>query len=243
MLGDAADFGRAATHAQHLVTGCVAEAVVDQLEPIEVQEEHRRSAGRDPVARIEVIFQQLTQLSPVGEAGEVVLRRADRELRGGADDQLSGPVLGPGQQQGEQEHTAGQHQPAPEERVVRHVIAVRDALRLGEIEGPGAAVELPGHDSVLPARRGVEVVRRHRALLQLGTVVLDRHRVPGPEHAAGFAGEGRHVERDGRVADHVGPTILGRRRRLAVIGGAEQEGEDRRMIHVGTDTQRQRERL
>ena len=65
--------------AQQLVADRVAEAVVDRLEVVEIDEDHRELAVVAPAAR-ERQRQAILEQRPVGEAGEVVVERLVAEL-------------------------------------------------------------------------------------------------------------------------------------------------------------------
>ena len=62
---------------EQLVADRVAEAVVDGLEVVEVDEQH---AGRPPVPRIDRLVDQLGEHRAVGEAGERVVERLVAEV-------------------------------------------------------------------------------------------------------------------------------------------------------------------
>ena len=65
--------------AQQLVANRVAEAVVDRLEVVEIDEDHRELAVVAPAAR-ERQRQAILEQRPVGEAGEVVVERLVAKL-------------------------------------------------------------------------------------------------------------------------------------------------------------------
>ena len=56
--------------AQQLVADLVAEGVVDVLEPVDVEEEH---GDRRPVGPLQLGVDELVQVRPVGQLGEVVV--------------------------------------------------------------------------------------------------------------------------------------------------------------------------
>ena len=70
---------RSATCLQQLVAGVVAEAVVDLLEPVEVDEQHREDAPGALRAR-ERLVEPVAEQGAVGEAGEPVVERLARQL-------------------------------------------------------------------------------------------------------------------------------------------------------------------
>ena len=83
--GDGVDLARAGRQAprhldEQLVAHLVAQAVVDHLELVEIDEEQREPVLRIPVAARQAVRQAVGQQAPVGEAGERVVHRLEVQL-------------------------------------------------------------------------------------------------------------------------------------------------------------------
>jgi hypothetical protein len=73
---------------QQLVSDGVAEAVVDELEPVDVEEQHRAAGGGVAVGALEDLVDAVDEQRAVGQSGEGVVQRVMLQA------QLRGPAVG-----------------------------------------------------------------------------------------------------------------------------------------------------
>jgi hypothetical protein len=180
---------------QQPVADGMAEAVVDELEAVEVDVEHGAAPGRIPLELAEAVLEAVQEQRPVRKAGEAVVQRfVDQPLLGVA------PLGDVRQRAGDADRCAAgvaggepaRQDPAPA------AVGVADPVFALEV-GAGTRqvmvdlalqpVDVVGVDELEPGLRPVrrELVVAEQRLPALGVVHARRHEVPVPDAVVGGA--------------------------------------------------------
>ncbi len=210
------DAAQAAGHrAQQLVADAVAEAVVHDLEVVEVDEQHGNRRWRRAV---EPFAQQRHQRRPVRKSGELVVVGRERQLLGGS--LLLGDVLDVGDRQHRAVVLGERHpRPGPHELTVAAEVALVEPVRVDDAELEPGAVRHRGPDVVGVGELAERVADE---LVDLEAEHLGE-RLVGVDDPAIVDADERHAGR-GRVERLLEPTprLLERPRVLLALGQVAQ---------------------